>query len=89
MDKIDIVSLSFNRIDKTKITKKGIVKEFESFLLEEFLKEAFKPILEGKSFTQKMYWDTFLTTLSEKITDEDPLKFQKMFSAYFGKGQKG
>jgi hypothetical protein len=82
MDRIDIVSLSFNRIDKTKITKKGIAKEFESFLLEEFLKEAFKPILEGKSFTQKMYWDTFLTTLSEKIADEDPLKFKKMFSAY-------
>jgi len=88
MDRIDLVSLDFNRIDKTKITKKGVAKEFESFLLEEFLKEAFKPLLEDKSFTQKMYWDTFLTTLSEKIADADPLKFQKMFSAYLKNKEK-
>lgn len=82
MHKVEIVSLFFNRLDKRNIKPKQVAQEFESFLLEEYLKTAFKPILEDKSFTQKMYWQQYITTLAEKMSEKDPLKFEKVFQAY-------
>ncbi|RTZ59735.1 MAG: hypothetical protein DSZ31_03360 [Gammaproteobacteria bacterium] len=82
MNRIEVVSLFFNRIDKTKISPSKAVEEFESLLLEAFLKEGMKPFLEEKSFTQRLYWEQFLTTVAEKLSERDPLKFKEALKAY-------
>ena len=82
MNRIEYISLFFNRIDKSKITPAKAVEEFESFLLEEFLKEGMEPFLEEKSFTQRLYWEQFLTTVAEKLSERDPLKFKEALKAY-------
>ena len=82
MNRVEIFSLTFNRVDKTKMKPKEVAQEFESFLLEEFLKTAIKPLVEEKSFTQKMYWEQFITTVAEKLSERDPLKFEKLFKTY-------
>ena len=88
MDRVEIFSLTFNRVDKTKMKPKEVAQEFESFLLEEFLKEGIEPLLEEKTFTQRMYWEQFITTVAEKLSERDPLKFEKMLKAYLkGKGK--
>ncbi|HIC09256.1 MAG TPA: hypothetical protein EYO62_04320 [Aquificales bacterium] len=82
MDRVEFFSLFFNRFDKRNLKPKEVAQEFESFLLEEFLKVGMEPLLEGKSFTQKMYWEQFITTVAEKLSERDPLKFEKMLKAY-------
>ncbi|HID79147.1 MAG TPA: hypothetical protein EYH48_04970 [Aquifex aeolicus] len=82
MNRIEVVSLFFNQIDKTKMSPTKAAEEFESFLLEEFLKEGMKPILEEKSFTQRIYWEQFLITVAEKLSEKEPLKFKKALKAY-------
>lgn len=49
--------------------KKEVAIEFESILLKEILKEAFKPMLEGKSFDTRLYYDAFLENLSKKLAE--------------------
>ncbi len=49
--------------------KKEVAKEFEAILIKEFLKEAFKPMTEKKSFQHRMYYDTFLDNLSKKLAE--------------------
>jgi len=83
MDRVDFISLYFNSIDRTKIKPSDVGREFTSFLLEEFLKESFKPILENKNFTQRMYWEQFLTTVSEALSTKDPLKLEEEFKKTF------
>ena len=82
MDRVEFFSLFFNRFDKRNLKPKEVAQEFESFLLEEFLKVGMEPLLEEKSFTQKMYWEQFITTVAEKLSERDPLKFEKMLKAY-------
>ena len=82
MEKVDLISLYFNKLDRTKIKKSTIGKEFEFLLLEEFFKEAFKPVLENKSFAQRMYWEQFIITVSEILATKDPLKLEKTFENY-------
>ena len=82
MNRVEIFSLAFNRLDKTQLTPKEVAQEFESFLIEEFLKEGIEPLLEGKSFTRRIYWEQFITTVAEKLSERDPLKFEKMLKAY-------
>ncbi len=82
MEKVEFISLYFNTLDKRKLKKADIGKEFTSFLLEEFLKEAFTPILEEKSFAQRMYWEQFITTISERLASKDPLKLEEIFQKY-------
>ncbi len=60
---------SFGYQDTLKKDKKELAKEFEAILIKEFLKEAFKPILENKSFQSKLYYDTFLENISKKLAD--------------------
>jgi Rod binding domain-containing protein len=47
--------------------KKELAVEFEAILLKEVLKEAFKPMLESKSFDYRLYYDSFLENLSRKL----------------------
>ena len=82
MDRVEIFSLFFNRSDERNLKPKEAIQEFESLLLEEFLKVGMEPLLEGKSFTHRMYWEQFITTVAEKLSERDPLKFEKMFKAY-------
>jgi len=89
MNKVEIFSLIFNRLDRKGVKPKEIAQEFESLLLEEYLKTGMEPLIENKSFTQKMYWEQFITTISEKLAERDPLKFEKLFAAYLkGKNLK-
>ena len=89
MNKVEIFSLFFNRMDKRSLKPKQIAQEFESLLLEEYLKTGIEPLMENKSFTQKMYWEQFITTVAEKMAERDPLKFEKVFQAYLkGKNLK-
>ena len=83
--KIDFISLYFNTIDKRKIKPSNVGEEFTSFFLEEFLKEAMEPILEEKTFTQKMYWEQFITIVSEALASKDPLKLKGQFEKYLKK----
>lgn len=55
--------------DILKRDKKEVAVEFESILLKEILKEAFKPMLQGKSFDTKLYYDTFLENVSKKLAE--------------------
>ncbi len=58
-----------NYIDAMKKDKKAVAIEFEAILLKEVMKEAFKPMLEGKSFDTKLYYDIFLENLSRKLAE--------------------
>lgn len=49
--------------------KKSIATEFEAILIKEVLKEAFKPVLEGKSFDTRLYYDSFLENISKKLAE--------------------
>ncbi len=88
MDRVEIFSLIFNRVDKRKMTPREVAQEFESFLLEEFLKEGIEPLLEDKSFTQRIYWEQFITTVAEKLSERDPLRFEKALKSYLGRINK-
>jgi len=87
MNKVEIFSLFFNQLDRKQLKPKEAVEEFESFFLEEILKTGIEPMLENKSFTQKMYWSQFITTVAEKMAERDPLQFEKMLKAYIQQSQ--
>jgi Rod binding domain-containing protein len=59
-----------------------VATEFESLLWEEYLKTAYKPLLEEKSFTQRMYWETFLETLAEVMAKKDDSYLKKALISY-------
>ncbi len=58
-----------NYLDTMKKDKKAVAIEFEAILLKEIMKEAFRPMLEGKSFDTKLYYDTFLENVSRKLAE--------------------
>ncbi|WPM32174.1 hypothetical protein IAE16_00480 [Hydrogenobacter sp. T-2] len=58
-----------NYIDTIKRDKKAVAVEFEAILLKEVLKEAFRPMLEGKTFDTKLYYDIFLENISRKLAE--------------------
>ncbi|MCS7196379.1 MAG: hypothetical protein N2648_05450 [Aquificaceae bacterium] len=60
---------SMTPLELLKKDKKGVALEFEALLIKEVLKEAFKPMLEGKSFDARLYYDTFLEKLGRKIAE--------------------
>ncbi len=49
--------------------KKELAKEFEAIMLKELLKVAFEPMLEGKSFESRLYYDSFLDGVSRKLAE--------------------
>jgi len=82
MDIKPIVPLSFNRLDKTKLKPDEVAKEFKALLLEEYVRTAFKPITEDKSFTQKMYWDMFAQILSDYVAQNTETPLDKAIEEY-------
>ncbi|ADC89109.1 hypothetical protein Thal_0475 [Thermocrinis albus DSM 14484] len=48
---------------------KTLAKDLESLLLKEVLKLGFRPVLEGKSFTTQLYYDTLMEALSKKLVE--------------------
>ncbi len=72
--------------DITKIkeikSKKEAVEEFEVYLFETFLKEAFNTNLNGlfeKGFSSKVYRDMFVQEIAEILGKNDPLKIAEAF----------
>ncbi len=74
---------------------KEAVKQFEVFLVEQFLKEAKKSLPDGlfspkEGFASRLYYDLFCMELSQKIGEElganiEPL-FERTLSAYGREG---
>jgi Rod binding domain-containing protein len=87
MDIKPIVSLSFNRLDKTKLKPNEVAKEFKALLFEEYLKTALKPITEEKTFSQKMYWDMFAEILADEVAQNTDTPLDKVIEEYL-KNQK-
>ncbi|RMH80435.1 MAG: hypothetical protein D6674_04200 [Acidobacteria bacterium] len=56
-------------IEGLKGNKREVAVEFESLLLKELLKEAFRPLLEGKSFEKRLYYDAFLEAIGRKMAE--------------------
>ncbi|HAV40398.1 MAG: hypothetical protein AB1353_07780 [Aquificota bacterium] len=69
MDKVLFSNPSLTYSELVKRDKRDIAKEFEAILLKEVLKEAFKPMLQNKSFDTKLYYDNFLEGLSKKLAE--------------------
>ncbi|SHK56789.1 rod-binding protein [Thermocrinis minervae] len=76
--KIDFILPSSNYLDTVKRDKKELAKEFEAILLKEFLKEGLKPVLENKSFQERMYYDSFIDSLSRKLAEAGGVGIAKM-----------
>ncbi|GEM_PF-1873081 len=55
--------------DYVKKDIKTLAREFEAILLKEVLKEAFRPFLKERSFSQRVYYDMFLETISRKLAE--------------------
>lgn len=69
MDKVLFSNPSLTYSELVKRDKKEIATEFESIMLKEILKEAFKPMLQNKSFDTKLYYDSFLEGISKKLAE--------------------
>lgn len=69
MDKVLFSSPSLTFQEVIKRNKRDIAIEFESILLKEILKEAFRPMLQGKSFDTRLYYDSFLEGISKKVAE--------------------
>ncbi len=65
--KIEFLVSSLGYQEILKKDKKEVAKEFEAILLNEFLKEAFKPFTKDKSLQNKLYYDAFLENISRKL----------------------
>ncbi|MDQ7038723.1 MAG: transglycosylase SLT domain-containing protein [Aquificota bacterium] len=48
---------------------KALAREFEAVLLKEVLKDAFRPFLREKAFSQRVYYDMFLEAVSRKLAE--------------------
>ncbi len=64
---------------------KEAVRQFEVYLVNQFLKEAEKSMPEGLfspegNFSTKLYWDLFNMELSQKIGEEIGKSLEPMFS---------
>ncbi len=73
--------------DMLKRDKLKIAIEFEAILLKEVLKEAFKPMLEGKSFDTRLYYDTFLEGISKKLAEAGGIGIAKFILEKVGDGK--
>lgn len=75
-------------MDYRTLTKKQpeeVAKEFEAIFIKEILKEAFKPMTEGKSFTARMYYDAFLEGVSEKLASTGGIGIAKFILSQYNK----
>lgn len=55
--------------DTLKRDVRNVAVEFEAILLKELLKEAFRPLMQGKGYDTKIYYDTFLEVISKKMAE--------------------
>jgi hypothetical protein len=55
--------------DYLKKDPKALAGEFEAIMLKQVLKEAFRPLMRGKSFHQRVYYDMFLEAVSRKLAE--------------------
>lgn len=60
---------SLNPTEMMKKDKKSLAVEFEAILLKEMMKEAFKPLLQNKSFESRLYYESFLENISRKLAE--------------------
>ncbi len=69
MEGVIHLSPSFSYQDVIKRDKRKVAKEFEAILIKELLKEAFRPMLQNKSFETRLYYDSFLEAISKKMAE--------------------
>jgi len=65
-----------------------VAKEFEAIFIKEILKEAFKPMLKNKDFTTRMYYDSFLEGVSEKLASAGGIGLARFILREFGEYNK-
>ncbi|MCS6957631.1 MAG: hypothetical protein RMK75_04130 [Aquificaceae bacterium] len=78
---------SLNYQELIKKDKKSTAVEFEAILLKELLKEAFKPMLEDKSFDTRLYYDSFLENLSKKLAQAGGIGIAKFILEHIKDGK--
>ncbi len=67
--RVFFTSPSYNYRELLKKDIKEVAKEFEAVMIKQILKEAYRPILKNKSFYQRLYYDMFLESVSEKLAE--------------------
>ncbi len=60
---------SYTFMDYLKRDVRKLAEEFEAIMLKQVLKEAFRPVVKGKSFYQRVYYDMFLEAVSKKLAE--------------------
>lgn len=67
MSKVEFSLPSFNYTKLMTQEPEKLAEEFESILLKEILKESFKVLMEGKSFSTRLYYDYFIESVSKEL----------------------
>ncbi|NPB08187.1 MAG: hypothetical protein GXN96_04575 [Aquificae bacterium] len=67
MSKVEFTLPSYGYRELLSKKPEELAKEFEAILLKEVLKEAFRPLVAGKSFSTRMYYDAFLDGVSREL----------------------
>lgn len=68
-NKITFSKLSYNYMTINKRDINTAAKEFEALMIKQILKEAYRPIIKNKGFYQRMYYDMFLESMSNKLAE--------------------
>lgn len=66
---------------------KSTATEFEALLLKEILKNAYRSLLRGKSFQQRIYYDMFLENVSRKLAEAGGVGIARFVIENFGEGR--
>lgn len=69
MNRVTFSEPSYNYRELVKKDIKSVAKEFESILIKQVLKEAFRSVLKDKSIYQRFYHDMFLEGVSKKLAE--------------------
>lgn len=59
----------FGFLENISRDKRALAKEFEALMMKEILRTAFEPMLAGKSFESRLYYDSFLDAVSKKLAE--------------------
>ena len=68
---------------------KRVATEFEAILIELVLKEAYRPLLRGKGFYQRLYYDMFLESVSRELAKSGGVGVAKFIVERYGWDRRG
>ncbi|WP_457601282.1 transglycosylase SLT domain-containing protein [Hydrogenivirga sp.] len=89
MNRVIFSKPSYNYRQLLKKDVKSVAKEFEALMIKQVLKEAFRPIMKGKSLYQRFYYDMFLEGVSEQLADAGGVGIAKFVIESYEKNQTG